>query len=455
MKNLLLLFLAISLFSCQEEVVKPDYVLLSGKVNNNNAKLINISNSDFKEAITIAEDGTFADTLNITNNGFYSMRIGREGTSIYLTKGAVINLDVDVKKFDESLSYTGDVSAENNYLKKKFLLSEKTMGVPDMYSLKENEFLAEINKLNDNYTSLLSSTKNISKEFIAKEKKELEYAHVNNIENFQEYYRYFKKDNDFVVSKNYYEEIKDFNYSDLEAYNSSNAYKSLLETHYYRLANVNKGQEGHVESLSYLKLINKNIPDGKEKDEMMTNYLRYGMKADKNLDDVYAIYKKANPSSKNLPKITERYDLLKRLTPGNVSPTFNYENHKGGETSLADLKGKIVYVDVWATWCGPCKREIPFLKELDKEYHGKNIAFVSISIDEKKDYDAWRSMVTEKELGGYQLMADNDWKSKFVADYGIRGIPRFLLIDAEGKIINADAPRPSSTGIRTTINGLL
>jgi len=148
--------------------------------------------------------------------------------------------------------------------------------------------------------------------------------------------------------------------------------------------------------------------------------------------------------------------LKENLPKGSKSPTFdNYENHKGGTTSLSDLKGKYVYVDVWATWCGPCKREIPFLLELDKDYHGKEIAFVSISIDEEKNYEAWRTMVTEKELGGYQLIADNDWRSKFVEDYGIKGIPRFLLIDAEGNIINSDAPRPSSKKIRETLDGLL
>ena len=126
------------------------------------------------------------------------------------------------------------------------------------------------------------------------------------------------------------------------------------------------------------------------------------------------------------------------------SPQFtNYENHKGGETSLSDLKGKYVYVDVWATWCGPCKREIPFLKEIEKQYYGKNIEFVSTSIDVANDHSTWVEMVKEMQLGGIQLFADNNWKSKFVTDYGIEGIPRFILIDPNGNIVSADAPRPS------------
>lgn len=454
MKKLLLLLVAISLFSCQEEA-KPTYVLFNGTVENNNAKAVKIFGNDFDKELAISENGTFGDTLKITTDGYYTMRVGRESSPVYLTKGATVGVTINVKEFDESLKYAGDVAPENNYLASKYLLSEKGMAIDKMYSLTEGAFLVEINKLNDSYKSLLSTTEGASKEFKTKESKELEYAHLNNIENYQDYHRYFSKDSEFVVSESFYEVLKKVNYSDMKAYNSSKAYKSLLETHFYRIANVIKEKDRISEALAYLQVINDNVPDGKEKDELMTNYLRYGMKADNSLEEVYTIYKTANPTSANLPRLTKRYELLKTLTPGKASPTFSYENHKGGETSLADLKGKIVYVDVWATWCGPCKREIPFLKELDKDYHGKEIAFVSISIDEEKNYEAWRTMVTEKELGGYQLIADNDWRSKFVEDYGIKGIPRFLLIDAEGNIINSDAPRPSSKKIRETLDGLL
>jgi thiol-disulfide isomerase/thioredoxin len=205
----------------------------------------------------------------------------------------------------------------------------------------------------------------------------------------------------------------------------------------------------------YLKKVDEALPDGYAKDKMMSSYLQFGLKPDGTLDEVFTIYKDSNPNSENLAKLTERYNKLKTITAGNPSPTFNYENHKGGTTDLANLKGKYVYIDVWATWCGPCLREIPSLKEVEKDYHNKNIEFVSISIDEPKDYDKWKAMVSEKELGGIQLMADNNWKSKFVDDYAILGIPRFILIDPQGKIVSADAPRPSDPELRKTLDGLM
>ncbi|ULC58147.1 TlpA family protein disulfide reductase [Flaviramulus sp. BrNp1-15] len=153
---------------------------------------------------------------------------------------------------------------------------------------------------------------------------------------------------------------------------------------------------------------------------------------------------------------------------GKPSPAFvNYENYKGGTTSLSDLKGKYVYVDVWATWCGPCKVEIPSLKRLEKAYHGKNIEFVSISVDNGRGYRAetpelalaaskegWKKMIAEKEMGGIQLFSNNGWRSEFVQNFKINGIPRFILIDPNGNVVNADAPRPSSPKLVELFNSL-
>ena len=63
-------------------------------------------------------------------------------------------------------------------------------------------------------------------------------------------------------------------------------------------------------------------------------------------------------------------------------------------------------------------------------------------------------MVSEKELGGIQVFADNDWSSKFITDYGIKGIPRFILIDKEGNIVNSVAPRPSNSDLRALLESL-
>lgn len=155
--------------------------------------------------------------------------------------------------------------------------------------------------------------------------------------------------------------------------------------------------------------------------------------------------------------LTKVYDdkqyMATKLAKGMESPKFvDYENHKGGTMSLDDLKGKYVYIDMWATWCQPCKNEIPFLKKVEEKYHDKNIEFVSISVDREKDYETWKKMVTDMELTGVQLYAKRD--EAFSGAYRVNSIPRFILLDPQGNIVDANAPRPSSPQLTELFDSL-
>ena len=150
--------------------------------------------------------------------------------------------------------------------------------------------------------------------------------------------------------------------------------------------------------------------------------------------------------------INRKQDVKEKLPRGTVSPEFtDYENINGETTSLSDLKGKYVYLDIWATWCGPCKVQFPYLRDLEEKYRDRNIVFVSISVDDPKRNGSWensrakwKKMVAEENLKGIQLFAPEGPESEFIEAYYRIGIPRFILLDPEGKIVTAVAPRPSS-----------
>ncbi len=165
----------------------------------------------------------------------------------------------------------------------------------------------------------------------------------------------------------------------------------------------------------------------------------------------------ANEDKRLIEYLNKNYDLKYaseiKFKKGSPSPKFeNLENYEGGTTSLDDLKGKYVYIDVWATWCGPCKQQIPFLQEIEKEYHNKNIAFVSISTDKANKYNAWRKMIEDRQMSGIQLFAGTDYS--FSQEYQINSIPRFILIDPDGNIVDANAPRPSDPRLKELFNSL-
>ncbi len=133
--------------------------------------------------------------------------------------------------------------------------------------------------------------------------------------------------------------------------------------------------------------------------------------------------------------------------PGTPSINFRYPDLNGKMVMLKDFKGKYIYIDIWATWCGPCKAEIPHLKQLEKDMKGKKIVFMSISCD--TDKAAWEKYVKEQQLGGIQLWMGN---GKDIKDfYGVRTIPRFILLDRKGNIIDANMTRPSDEKTKTTL----
>jgi thiol-disulfide isomerase/thioredoxin len=139
--------------------------------------------------------------------------------------------------------------------------------------------------------------------------------------------------------------------------------------------------------------------------------------------------------------------------PGEASIDFTYSDKDGNEVSLSDFVGSVVYVDVWATWCGPCLAEIPFLHDLEAEYSDKNITFIGVSLDVEKNRQSWLDMIEEKDMNGVQIFAYG-W-SQITEDYAINSIPRFMLFDSEGKVSDLDAERPSSEHIRSALDALL
>lgn len=327
MKKILLLLL----LTATGTYAQADKVKFTAKIQNRNSDTLVIRSRTFTKNIIADKNGVFTDSFE-AQPGVYQLFDGTEYATLYLKNGYDLNMTMDAKKFDETITFKGAGSKENNFL------AQKTVG--------DENILAEVGAAGDEA--------GVDKYLTARTAK------------------YEAALNDKDIDANF---------------------KSLM------------GQQlkGEAEQLKGMAL--------------------QSIKANK--------------------------------MKGQQSPTFAYENFKGGTTKLEDFKGKYVYIDVWATWCGPCRQEIPFLQKVEEKYHGKNIEFVSLSIDTKKDYEKWKKMVGDKKLGGVQIIADNDWKSAFTQAYGVNSIPRFILIDPQGKVVEADAKRPSDPALQEQLDKLL
>ena len=177
-------------------------------------------------------------------------------------------------------------------------------------------------------------------------------------------------------------------------------------------------------------------------------YVRiYGVE---NMEEMDRIFRERVHRPDYVAEYQRVYDANKVLFKGQPAVPFTFKDITGKEVSLSDLKGKYVYIDVWATWCGPCNAEIPHLKKLEEEFEGRNICFVSISCDDSQK--AWERFVQAKQLGGIQLHMGGD--KSFMEAIRCKGIPRFLLIDQDGKFLNANMSRPSDGKTLEILNTL-
>jgi thiol-disulfide isomerase/thioredoxin len=155
-------------------------------------------------------------------------------------------------------------------------------------------------------------------------------------------------------------------------------------------------------------------------------------------------------------KLRDMEIVLNEVKDGNPATDFKFAGKDGKQVALSDFKGKLVYIDVWATWCGPCRQEFPHLKKLESEYHdNKNIVFMSVSTDASKDHQKWQDYLVTEKLTGVQLFAGDDARDGILRPYKIASITRFILVGKDGTIIASDAPRPSSSKIRPLLKAHL
>ena len=141
---------------------------------------------------------------------------------------------------------------------------------------------------------------------------------------------------------------------------------------------------------------------------------------------------------------------MSSLQPGQPFPAMKMIDLQGQTVSLANLKGKVLYIDIWATWCKPCIAEFPFSKQLVRSFNGSNnVEFVYLSIDE--DISKWKSFISRNpDLNGFHVNQQPDNKGADAWDIlNLAGIPKYIIVDTEGNVVTMNASRPSDKATKT------
>lgn len=410
------------------------YVRLSGEITNPNSDKITIRGNGYIKVIDVNTNGTFDDTL-VIKEGNFTFYDTKESTAMYLAPGYRLDISLDGKEFDETLKYSGIGEKPNNFNASYFLFNEKNAIDSETYKKMENqEYFDYELKTHASLMKLLNESEIENEKFLENQADKFRFQMLNNlITKLGE--DYFAGKTKGIITQYMDSEIDKIDFKDSVLFASNNDYRYFLSS--YFVAGLTSGD------LKTLELYNEELLEMQKKSIVTT--LKRGISfynMDK-LDLYYQTYVKLAANDKDINRIKGKYERIKTLKKGSPSPSFNYPDSSGKNISLESLKGKLVYVDVWATWCGPCKAQIPFLKQLEEKYREEDIAFVSLSIDQLKNISKWKDMIVDKELEGIQIIADKAWRSKFVTDYVIEGIPRFILIDKDGNLMDPMAPRPA------------
>ncbi|MFA5296687.1 MAG: TlpA disulfide reductase family protein [Lutibacter sp.] len=433
--------------SCKKEK-KVDYVIFSGTIENpiiDSLPIRDINNKTFG-TIHLAKDNSFYDTLFVPK-GYYSLNDRTNVRSLFLNPSKNLKATIYYKDNISFLAFQGNGANENNYLQQKDQLDksfEKVENPKYFLNLNEEDFLKLSDSINNVKTKLLKSQINLDNDFMLYETFSIESNKASLIDRYRRWRGTFIENKDFKVSDNFPNPYKNIDISN----------EKLLAHPYYiqRLGEfISYKMEDSItedKSLTQLITIDKEIKNQLIKDKLAYETMKFGITQTKMLDEVYNKYMSIVKNQLYREEIEEIYLNLKKISKGAISPTFELYDINDKLVTLESLKGKLVYVDIWATWCIPCINEIPALKELEKEFKNKDIQFVSICLQDSKE--RFEKLVKEKQLGGIQLFAPDE-NISFFKEYFVNGIPRFILIDKDGKIIEANAFYPSNPKVKEQI----
>jgi len=455
-------FIALSALLLASCAPKKKGATISGNVANQAEGQVVFVINDVKDTVALDENGNFEYFLETEKAMYASVVHARNIVNLYIEPGKGFNLNTDAEDFANALTFKGTGAVANAYLAENSKIEKGIeKSVRSLMALEPADFVAKCDSVikvkKENFAANVAEA-NVSEAFKKGEKARVLYSKANLYGIYPRYYAYLNKKDVPELPENFYAYKENLNPNDGDLL-AIGEYKQYLSG--YLNEKVQEAMEANPEldkeenswATLPFKMVKEIFTDAKIIDQMifeaMGNIVKYLP-----IEAIPSYIEKFNTICANQEykqNIAEEYAKWEVLGKGKPAPTFTYESIDGKQVSLADFKGKYVYIDVWATWCGPCRGEIPYLKELEKEFHGKNIVFMSVSVDNTRE--PWEKMVKDQELAGVQLWSGAGWNTPITKDYLINGIPRFILIDRDGNIVNVKAPRPSG-GIKEVINGL-
>ena len=380
-------------------------------------------------------------------------------TSLYLSPGDDVRLTLDFPDFDESLRYTGRGADANNYLARslwKFEYGPWDKAVPHPLTM-ENTTPAQIRQQADAFRQArrrfmadYAKAHPLPADLQRSEALNFDLAWATALLEYPPTYRFLAKREPQLPAA-YFDFLMQLPLKSFDPYLAergmagNTAVLRFLTAYGNRLAPSGQLTPDPAEAPHHYAQARADFgPSTTTLDRVM--YQFYSWKLDANLDGMLAAYptfRAQNHDSTLAQHLRTHIGRQLAVRVGSRAPDFHLLDASGKLVSLADLHGKVVYLDFWGTWCGPCMMEMPASIELKKKFEGRDVAFVFISVGDKAD--KWQQVLAAAHLGSPNSVhlrspATDDVPQR----YQVMQFPTYWLIGRDGSIISRTAPRPST-----------
>lgn len=480
MKRILAICICV-LLALSASYAKAKKTIVSGKISNFKGNTISLNYQEYallrgaqKEEVEVDEQGTFRVEIQISGPTRAFLVFGSTPVEekFTLTRGDGVDTTITTNTSRSEMVYLYLQPGDKQFVEVAIGEVQQTLRITgkhheDSYYLNQEDwqFNRYVDKHLKNYFGYVNYDPTQYKTYVTKRKEEREgflqsYLKKNklskHLKHVSEWMVYgdaqmarllypsmrnsYRKD-EFKADEGYYDFLKDIKF-DLSREDKGIAYFYFLD-YYLKEAYRLSANQGDLFDFAQEKL------SGRPLYEYYTFALQANFKK--------KLYEKFGPSSPypDLAKaVKNKFQHLEGMLEGNPAPAISMQDTTGAKYTFENWKGKYIYIDFWATWCGPCIQEIPFLKELEHDYAGKNIVFVSMSMDREADRQKWVDFVRDQNLTGEQVWVDAQNNKEISKAFNILQIPRFVLLDKEGKILDVNAPRPSDKRLRLVLDKL-
>ncbi len=436
MKKIFLLAIAALLCSCRPS---SEDIRLHFEVKDAVSQSVLIAYRGNIEIVPLDEDGKGEWVLKGMDAVYATLGYGMDGKRIYAEKGDEAVVSFNGNDFMGTFVFDGKMAPAVTYLNSVVLTH-----LPDEdYALPFDEYVRKLSQKEREAQKLLAANDlKGTGDFVEVQTGNIRYTYACAMFMYPMGHMMMTQDEGFEPSGDYYMELEKY-FVENELYLASDAYREYMAEAAHVIPEENRGisrlYPKLVAEMLYLadELENEKVLEGMMHHLAVPYIDHFGTEG---IEDMLNVYRTYVRNQDMLAELQKKIDKWNKALPGKISPDFKAEDIEGRVWSLEDFKGKYVYIDIWATWCVPCRQELPYLKELETGFEGKDIIFLGLSVD--KDKPKWEEMVKSGDLCGVQLYLGEG--TSFQKDYKIDGIPRFILLDKTGRIIDADMSRPSS-----------